>query len=100
MPIPTTTLVPMCWVSGVDVIVALELTLVNVSSIRTRLIFKAGIPSHVVRGRAVVILLVAITAGVLRDQVGHTARISVDLHFAVEPVVMGWRVQHAVGRSG
>ncbi len=89
MPIPTTTLVTMRWVSGVDVIVTLKFALVYVSSIRTRLIFEAGIPSHVVRRGAVVILLVAVTAGILRDQVGHAARIAIDLHFAVEPVVVG-----------
>lgn len=89
MPVATTALVTMGWVSGVDVIVTLEFALINVSSVRTRLIFEAGISSHVVGSRSVVILLVAITAGVLRDQVGHAACIAVDLHFAVEPVVVG-----------
>ncbi len=89
MPILTMTLVTMCWVSGIDVIVTLKFALVDVSSIRTRLIFEAGIPSHVVRRGAVVILLETVTAGILRDQVGHAARIAIDLHFAVEPVVVG-----------
>lgn len=97
MPVATTALVAVCRVSGIDVIVTLQFALINISSIRTRLVIKARIPSDVVGSRPVVVLLVA--TGVLRDQVGHAACIAVDLHFTVEPVVVGVGVQGAVRRS-
>lgn len=98
VPVPTTPMVAVGRVRGVEVIVTLQFALVNISAVRAGLIIEARVTRHVVRVRSVVILLVAVTAGVLGDQVGHAARIAVDCRIAMEPVIVGMRVQRAVWR--
>lgn len=98
VPVPTTPMVAVCWVRGVEVIVTLEFALVNVSSVRAGLIIKAGVTRHIVCMWSVVILLIGVTAGVLGDQIWHAARIAVDCRIAVGPVIVGMRVQRAVWR--
>lgn len=102
---PITTVGPVSLVSvivdlvgGVDIVVALHLVLIDVSTVGVGLHVWTGVACHIVSSwRVVCLALVSITkADMVLDQIGHTACITVDLHPPVQLMVAGPRVQGAV----
>lgn len=85
-------------VGRVDIVVALHLILIHVSTVGVGLHVWTGVACHIVSSRCIVRwgLVQITTANMILDQIRHTACVSIDLHPPVQLMVAGSRVQGAV----